>query len=146
MAKKVLIIYHTQTGNTEAMAKAVAEGATYTHGTEVVTKKAAEATLDDLLSCDAVAFGSAEYFGYMAGAMKDFFDRNLARSAGKAAGKPYVAFGSTGMGGTRALDSIDLCAAAFQLKKATDGVIATGKPTTEILDKCKNLGQKLASG
>jgi multimeric flavodoxin WrbA len=145
MSKKVVVIFHSQTGNTEEMARAVAEGATYVPGTQVALKKAAEATLDDLLDCDVVAFGSAEYFGYMAGVLKDFFDRNLARSAGKAAGKGYAAFGSTGMGGTRALESIDLCAAAFQLTKAADGVIATGKPTPEVLQQCRDLGQKLAS-
>lgn len=143
---KMVVIYHSQTGNTEEMARAVAEGASYVSGTEVSIKKASEASLDDLLGCDAVAFGSPEYFGYMAGALKDFFDRNLARSAGKAANKPYGAFCSTGMGGNMAMQSIDLCAAAFQLKKADDGVIAKGKPSEEVVQQCKSLGQKLASG
>jgi len=143
---RVVIIYHTLTGNTEEMAKAVAEGASSVSGTEVRVKNALEATLDDLLGSDAVAFGSAEYFAYMAGALKDFFDRNLASSAGKATGKQYAAFGSSGRGGTKALESIDLCAGAFGLKKATGGVVATGKPSPEILQQCKDLGIKLASG
>ncbi len=33
------------------------------------------ATVEDPISCDAVAFGSPNYFGYMAGLLKDFFDR-----------------------------------------------------------------------
>ena len=74
---KVLIVYHTQSGNTGAMAKAVAEGAKSVGGTQVVLKLALDTSLEDLLGCDAVAFGSAEYFGYMAGAMKDFFDRTF---------------------------------------------------------------------
>ena len=39
---KVLIIYHSQTGNTEKMAKAIAEGAKRVSGTKVIFKKAAE--------------------------------------------------------------------------------------------------------
>ncbi len=74
---KVLIVYHTQSGNTGAMAKAVAEGAKSVAGTQVVLKLALDASLEDLLSCEAVAFGSPEYFGYMAGAMKDFFDKTF---------------------------------------------------------------------
>ncbi|MDD5168912.1 MAG: flavodoxin domain-containing protein, partial [Syntrophales bacterium] len=42
---KILIIYHTQTGNTERMARAVAEGAQAIEETEVVLKRAGEATL-----------------------------------------------------------------------------------------------------
>jgi NAD(P)H dehydrogenase (quinone) len=46
---RVLIVYHTLSGNTEKMAQASAEGAKSVQGTEVVIKKAFEATLEDLL-------------------------------------------------------------------------------------------------
>jgi multimeric flavodoxin WrbA len=36
-----------------------------------------------LLACDAVAFGSADYFSYIAGALKDFFDRTYYPSRAK---------------------------------------------------------------
>ena len=62
-------------GNTEKMAKAFAEGANSVQGTEVVLKKAFDATLEDLLGCDAIAFGSADYLSHISGAPKDFFDR-----------------------------------------------------------------------
>ncbi|GAH21904.1 unnamed protein product, partial [marine sediment metagenome] len=74
---KVLVIYHSQTGNTEKMAKAVAEGARRVSGTEVILKKAAEATLEDLIGSSGIAIGSPDYFSYMAGTIKDFFDRTF---------------------------------------------------------------------
>jgi len=80
---KVLIVYHTLSGNTEKMAHAFAEGAKSVQGTEVLLKKALEATLEALLGCDAIAFGSADYFSYIAGALKDFFDRTYYPSQGK---------------------------------------------------------------
>jgi len=140
---KLLVIYHSQTGNTEAMAKAVNEGA-LSAGATVTLKKAAEATSDDLLSCDVVAFGSPIYFGYMAGALKDFFDRVFYTVRGKVDGKPYTSFSSGGAGGKQALDSIDRVCNSFRLKKAFEGVIAVGKPSSEALEKMQGTGKKLA--
>ncbi len=78
---KILIVYHSQSGNTEKMANAVAEGAQSIEGVEVILKKAADATVDDFLSFDGLAFGTPENFGYMSGMVKDFFDRTYYGSA-----------------------------------------------------------------
>jgi len=72
---KVLILYYSRSGNVEALAKAVAEGAERVENVKAELKRVDYATVEDLISCDAVAFGSPNYFGYMAGLMKDFFDR-----------------------------------------------------------------------
>ena len=140
---KLLIIYHSQSGNTEAMAKAVYEGA-LSSGTTVSLKKAAEAISNDLIDCDAVVFGTPNYFSYMAGAMKDFFDRSLHAVRGKVDNKPYTAVSSHGGGGRQALDSLDGICRSLRLKKAFEGVVATGKPSPEVLEECKELGRKLA--
>ena len=79
----VLVVYHSLSGSTEKMAKAFAEGAKSVPGTEVVLKKASDATLEDLLRCGAIAFGSEDYFSYISGALKDFFDRTFYPSQGK---------------------------------------------------------------
>jgi NAD(P)H-dependent FMN reductase len=100
------------------MAKAFAEGAKSVPGTEVVLKKAFDATLEDLLECDAIAFGSADYFSYIAGALKDFFDRTFYASQGKVAGKPYAAFATGGGGGETALAILDRLCVSFKFKKA----------------------------
>jgi multimeric flavodoxin WrbA len=142
---KVLVIYHTQTGNTEEMARAVGEGAASVVGAEVTLKKAADAVADDLLSHDAIGFGSPMYIGYMAGAIKDFFDRSMMKVAGKVAGKPCVAFGSTGSGGKQAIEGVEGICSAMGLKKAAEGVVATGKPSSEVLERCRELGKKLAT-
>ena len=38
-------------------------------------KRVDYATVNDFISCSAIALGSPNYFGYMAGLMKDFFDK-----------------------------------------------------------------------
>jgi len=140
---KVLIIYHSQTGNTEIMAKAISEGVKFAEAT-VILKKTADATVDDLLDCDSVAFGTPNNFGYMAGIVKDFFDRTWPAAQDKVANKPYVAFGSSGSGEKSALDSIDRFCNYFKLRKASENIMATGKPSEAILRQCEELGRKFA--
>jgi multimeric flavodoxin WrbA len=141
---RVLIVYHTLSGNTEKMARAYAEGAKSVQGTEVVLKKAFDATLEDLLGCDAIALGSADYFSYIAGALKDFFDRTYYPSQGKVTGKPYAAFATGGRGGDRALEVLDRLCGSFKFKKAVEGVSAERAPSPEILAKCTEVGKKLS--
>ena len=141
----VLIVYHTLSGNTEKMAKAFAEGVNGLQGTEVVIKKAFDATLEDLLGCDAIAFGSADYFSYISGALKDFFDRTYYPSQGKVTGKPYAAFATGGRGGEKALEVLDRLCGSFKFKKAVEGVAVAGVPSSEVLAKCNEAGKKLAN-
>lgn len=142
---KVLIVYHSLSGNTEKMANAVAEGAGSISGTEVMLKKALDATLEDFTECDGVALGSADYFSYIAGALKDFFDRTFYPSRGKVDGKPYVAFTTGGGGGDTVMAVLERIAGnAFKLKKLTDGVSAGGRISDADLDACKEAGIKLA--
>ena len=73
--KKLIIIYHSQGGSTEQMAQAVLAGAQEETDTETRLIKAFDATVEDLTTCDGVIFGTPENFGYMSGALKDFYDR-----------------------------------------------------------------------
>ena len=54
---KVLVVYCSLSGNTEAAAQAVAD-ATRSAGAEVVLKTASQAEPKDLQACDAVAVGA----------------------------------------------------------------------------------------
>ena len=141
--KKVLIVYHSQSGNTEAMARAVAEGAT-SGGATVTLKKAVEANADDILGCDIIAIGTPNYFGYMSGMVKDFFDRVWATVREKLGDKPYVTFGSKGGGGAQALESVSRICDGLKMIKAADDVIATRTPAPEVIAECKALGDKIA--
>ncbi len=142
---KVLIVYHSQTGNTEEMARAVAEGARSVAGTDVVLKRAFDANADDLIGCNAVAFGTSTNFAYISGGLKDFFDRSLIQCQDKTTDKPYCTFTSSGMGKRRALDVLDGICSAFKLKRADEGIMAPGKATPEILAELREMGKKLAT-
>jgi len=138
---EVLVLYYSRTGRTEALAKAVAEGIQSAGGT-AKTKRVDYATVNDFISCDAIAFGSPNYFSYMAGIMKDFFDKALSIRE-KVTGKPAAAFTSGGGSSNSALVSLENMIASFKLEKATDGVVSQGEPSKETLEACKRLGEVL---
>ena len=71
---KVLVTYHSLSGNTERMAEAVVEGAKSVSGTEVLLKRVGKVTADDLFSADAVVVGSPVYWSNMSGEVKTFID------------------------------------------------------------------------
>jgi multimeric flavodoxin WrbA len=96
--------------------------------------------LENLLGCNAIAFGSDDYFSYIAGALKDFFDRTYYPSKGKLAGKPYAAFATGGQEGRSALTVLDRLSSFFKLKKAVDGVSIAGVPSSEDLVRCREAG------
>lgn len=143
---RILIVYHSQTGNTQILAEAVAEGARSIENVEVFLKKATEAVMHDLLAADGLAFGTPENFGYMSGMLKDFFDRTYAGAHDRVLRKPYVAFISAGNDGAGALNSIERIALGFKLKKIYPPVICRGQITAEVMEKCRELGATLAGG
>jgi len=138
---EVLVLYYSRTGRTEALAKAVAEGIQNAGGTAKI-KRVDYATVNDLITCDAVAFGSPNYFSYMAGLMKHFFDKALSIRE-KVTGKPAAAFTSGGGSSNSALTSLEKMITSFKLEKATDGVVSQGEPSKENLEACKKLGETL---
>lgn len=71
---KILVAYHSLSGNTERMAEAVAAGAKSVAGAQIVLKRVGRVTAEDLFSADAVVVGSPVYWSNMSGEVKTFFD------------------------------------------------------------------------
>ena len=145
---KILIVYHSQTGNTQKMAESVAKGAASIDNVNAILKKATDATLEDLLECNGLVIGSPEYFGYMAGMIKDFFDRTYycAQEKQEIFKKPYAVFISAKNDGTGALNSIKRICTGYQFKEVFKPVIAKGEINTEVIAKCEELGATIAAG
>ncbi|OIO35068.1 MAG: flavodoxin [bacterium (Candidatus Ratteibacteria) CG_4_9_14_3_um_filter_41_21] len=139
---KILVIYHSQGGNTKSAAKFVAQGA-QAAGSRVELREAEKAKSKDLLECDGVAFGSPDYFNYIAGGLKDFFDRTFYPTQEKVAGKPYVAFITHG-GGGKAKGSIELLCRIFKFKKIAETLLIKQRPDSAAIIQLKELGKKLA--
>ena len=73
LSKNILVIYYLQDGIMAKMAERLAAGAKNETVVATVCKRAGEASVDDRLRCHAIAIGSSEYCGTMAGMVKDFF-------------------------------------------------------------------------
>ncbi|OQY45932.1 MAG: flavodoxin [Desulfobacteraceae bacterium 4572_87] len=117
-------------------------------GVEVFLKRASDATLQDLLSCHGLVIASPEYFGYMSGMVKDFFDRtyNEARGKKEIFKKPYAVLISAGNDGTGALNHIERICLGYPFKKIMAPVMAKGTVREETLDQCETLGKTIAAG
>jgi NAD(P)H dehydrogenase (quinone) len=142
---KVLVVYFSRTGNTEKMANSVAEGIKEV-GVGVVVKKAEVVKIDDIVTADAIAFGSATSWGYMGGKLKDVFENMLIQARDKFKGKPFAVFTSAGVieSGKKAAESIEYIAKYFNMQSAAKGVVSQGNPTDKDKEACKELGKKLA--
>jgi NAD(P)H dehydrogenase (quinone) len=140
---KVLVVYHSGTGNTKAMAQAVTDGVKDVAGVEAVLKEADQVSVSDLVNADALAFGSPTYFSYMAGVVKAIFDKAYP-SRSQIRGKPFAAFASGGGGEVKSVQSIESVAASCGLRKVCEGVAVGGMPTESESQDCRKLGATLA--
>jgi flavorubredoxin len=107
---KIMVIYDSQTGNTEKMAEAIAEGAGSVVGMDVEVKKIGEPfALSMLGKADGVIFGSPCNYANVTPAMAGFL-KNLKGSAkiGKVdiKGKKAAIFGSYGWDGAYVMEEL----------------------------------------
>jgi len=145
--RKLLLIYASQTGKTAAMAASVREGI-LRHGDEVELRfiEALNAGIDDLLWCEGLLIGTPENFGYMAGAVKDFFDRTYYPAQDKVAGLPYVIFVNAGNDGRGAVSAIERIAKGYGWRLVDDPMIVHGDVDASVRKDCADLGEAFAIG
>ena len=145
--KKLLIVYHSQSGTTSKMAEAVIRGANSPDiDVEVTVRDALDATADEFRACDGFILGTPENFGYMSGAMKYFLDRVFYPCEHDMAGKPYALFVRAGNDGTGAISSITRILTGLAVKQVQEPVLIAGEFDESRLDECEELGMTLAAG
>jgi flavorubredoxin len=143
-----MIIYHSQEfGNTGKMALAVAEGAKMAGIQDVALVNTDKGRVDFSAygECQVVALGSPDYFSYVAGGLKAFFDDwyiNAKGSNVSLKNKFYGCFYSHG-GGGKVAGPLEALAKHLGIK-AAETVACKGTPTADVLDKCRTLGEELA--
>ena len=144
--KRLLIVFHSQTGNTARLADAVLRGARRVEETDTELKRAFDTRSEDLLASDGVLLGTPENFGYMSGMLKDFFDRTYYPCEGKLGGLPFAIFISAGNDGSGAVREIRRIATGYGWKEVAEPFIARGEPTADALAHCEELGEAMATG
>jgi NAD(P)H dehydrogenase (quinone) len=148
---KILVIYDSKGGNTEKMAKSVAEGAEEA-GAQVIIKRAEKTTNQDFLDADGIIMGSPTYFGEMSSRLKHIIDDSIdvhTQLTGKV-GAAFTNSGGIASGAETTLLSIIQVMLIHGMIVQGDaemqhyGVAAQGAPKANDLKACEELGARVA--
>lgn len=148
---KVVIVYDSQTGNTEKMAKAVAEGAGSVVGVDI--KKIGEPfPLTVLAEADGVIYGSPCIYANVTPGMRNLVENmECYIKAGKidVKGHPAAVFGSYGWDGAWVMEGVfKLSLKSLGLKVQDEVCVEVASNVkyneSESLKKCKDFGKKFA--
>ena len=107
--KKLLIIAHAPSDNTQHLRDAVLKGASHPdiENVEVVMRAPLETQPEDIITADAIILGTTENFGYMAGLVKDVFDRCYYPCLEHTEGMPFAFYIRAGLDGTGTRKAIE---------------------------------------
>ena len=156
--KILLVIYHSMTGGTEQMARALVAGATTEDGVTTRLLHATDARPADVIAADGYVFATPENLAAISGLMKDFFDRCYYPALDRINGRPYATLVCAGSDGQNAVRQIERIVTGWRLRSVAEAVIVcTHAQTPEAilapksigeadLDRCRELGATLASG
>jgi len=156
--KKILIVFHSNTGGTWQMAQAALRGAQSEPEVDTNLVHAAEAGPDDLLAADGYVFATPENLAMMSGMMKDFFDRTYYPVLDRIVGRPCAILICAGSDGENAARQIQRIATGWRLKAIAEPIIVcthAQTPDTILapkqigefdLQRCEDIGTTLAAG
>lgn len=149
MKKRLLIVAHAPSPNTERLRDAALAGAGATEITDVeaVAHSPFATTPEHVLAANAMILGTTENLGYMSGALKDFFDRCYYPCLEHTQGMPYALYVRAGQGGgegtRRAVESI---ATGLRWRAVAEPLILRGEWREDFVDQCRELGMTMAAG
>lgn len=139
---KTAVVFWSGTGNTEAMANAVADGMK-DKGAEVSVLGSSEFTADKVAEFDAIAFGCPAMGNEVL--EESEFDPMFTGIEGSLSGKKIALFGSFGWGdGEWMRNWEDRCKAAGA-NLVCESVMVNDAPDSDGVENCKKLGAALAS-
>ena len=140
---KVSVVYWSQSGNTEAMANAVADGVRAAGGEAEVLHVSA-ASVDALKEDKAIALGCPAMGAEVL--EEGEFEPFIAELEGSVSGKTVGLFGSYGWGdGQWMRDWVDRMVAAGASVAGQEGVICQETPDADAIAACEALGKTLAA-
>jgi flavorubredoxin len=138
---RILIVYYSHTGNTEKMAKAIAEGARTVQGVEVELKRY-EAP-HRLIDFDAILIGVPTYHHGMTNNIKNFLEKVAFRNV-NLKGKIGAAFGSYGWSGEAPRLVLEVMENKFEMEVLRPPLLIEYTPDEEGLEECLKLGKRVA--
>ena len=145
--KRLLIVANTPSANTSALASATLNGCRHPDidsvEAELISPLAANA--DDVLRADGIILGTTENFGYMSGALKDFFDRTYYAVLEKKQGTPYALYVRAGIDGTGTISAVQRIVTGLRWRAVCEPVLLHGEYQPGFTDECESLGTLMAA-
>jgi flavorubredoxin len=138
--KRILILYYSRTGNTEKMAKAIAEGAKNDENTVEINF---HADPKDLSSYDAIIVGAPTYHHDMPIDFKNLFEEAAVQGV-NLKGKAGTTFGSYGWSGEAPKLISEIMRNKFEMEIVQPPLLARYLPDRTALDACRDLGRKVS--
>ena len=152
-APHLLVVFHVPSPGTQRLADALVAGCSAEEVAEVAgsvelrVRTPFEVGPDDLRWADGVVLGTTENFGYMSGALKDFFDRTYYQVIDETPGLPYalVVKGrfDDGSGTVAAVTPITT---GLRWREVQPPTLVIGEVTDEALERVTELGMTVAAG
>ncbi len=146
--KNLLVVAHTPSPNTQTLCDAVVRGASHTDIENVRVRhvRPLEAQPDDVLWAQAIILGTTENFGYMSGALKDFFDRVYYPCLEHTEGLPYAAYIRAGKDGTGTRIAIEKITGGLRWRPVQAALVLQGDYDPRFEAQCEELGMTIAAG
>ena len=139
--KQILVLYYSRTGNTERMAKAVAEGAKISDDVRVELNFHVDP--EDLVSFDAILVGTPTYHHEMAVDFKNLFEEAAVKGL-SLKDKVGAAFGSYGWTGEAPKLVLEIMKFKFEMQVVEPPLLARYLPDQKTLSDCRELGKRVA--
>lgn len=146
--KRLLIVAHAPSPNTERLRDALVAGARSPEiqGVEITALSPFATTPNEVLSADAIILGTTENLGYMSGALKDFFDRCYYPCLERTEGLPYALYIRAGNDGAGAKRSIETIVTGLRWRRIQEPLICRGAWQEDFIAKCGELGTLIVTG
>ena len=145
--KHLLIVAHNPSPNTQKLVDATMRGATHEDIDGVTVKHIPplQAKPNDVLWADAIILGTTENFGYMSGALKNFFDRIYYPCLEHTEAMPFALYIRAGLDGTGTRIAVGKITTGLSWKAVQEPLILQGEYRAEFEGQCEELGMLMAA-
>ena len=146
-AKRLLIVAHAPSPNTQRLRDAVIAGAGSPdiENVEVRARPPLQAGPDDVLAANAIILGTTENLGYMSGALKDFFDRIYYPCLERTEGLAYALYIRAGHDGTGTKRAVKTIVTGLRWRAVQEPLICRGAWEEAFVTRCEELGAAMAA-
>lgn len=145
MRASLLIVYHSQSGASAALAVAAQEGARMA-GVEVMRRRAVDCGASDVAAASALLLICAENSGRLAGGAKEFLDRIFYPLLQREVVRPYALLVSAGNDGSNAVAEAQRIFRGIPFPEAMEPRIIVGPPDSADLEQAREVGEAFATG